>query len=223
MSLEKVAERAGIPAQDDAPRVARFAEQGIERGGAVARDQRFGPREDNVRDGVELEGGALQQGGQVLGCPREDVYGPFLEDSAGAGEAGDGMDAGVRGCGGDPLCRAGVVRTQHEHAGTHAGATYRRWRAQQIPHVSCLLHRRGPHQHHRPAALQRGLRVCFRHTVLDCQRAIRREGWYGAAQGKATVPRHPHPEAWARRGTALQGPPGNTVACDDRTGLSSRP
>src|SRR5439155_247966 len=43
----------------------------------------------------------------------------------------------------------------------------------QIPHT---LHRWQAHQHHRPAALQRDLRVCCRHTILGCQRAICRKG-----------------------------------------------
>src|SRR6058998_3732941 len=46
VSLEKVAEQGGIPAQHDAVSVAGFAEDGVERGGAVTLHQGFGPRND---------------------------------------------------------------------------------------------------------------------------------------------------------------------------------
>ena len=130
MSLEKVAEQGGIPAQHDAVSVAGFAEDCVERRGAVTLHQDFGPRNDNARDSVELEHGALQQGGQVLDRPGEDVDGTFLEDPAGAGEAGDGMDGALARCRGDPVHRACVVRAHHEHAWTDPGATPRGWRAQ---------------------------------------------------------------------------------------------
>ena len=81
VSLEEVAEQGGIPAQHDALSLAGFAEQRVERRGAVAIHQGFGPREHDVCDGRELEGSALQQRRQVLHRPGEDIHGAFLEDA----------------------------------------------------------------------------------------------------------------------------------------------
>src|SRR5256886_10227118 len=117
VSLEKVAEQGGVPAQHDAVSVAGFAEGGVERGGAVAIYQGFGPREDDVCDGRKLECGALQQRGQVLGRPGENVDGALLEDALRAGEAGDGVDAAVARRGGRPFCPAPVVGADDEHGG----------------------------------------------------------------------------------------------------------
>src|SRR5256885_7345550 len=114
VSLEKVAEQGGVPAQHDAVSVAGFAEDGVERGGAVAVHQGFGPREDDVCDGRKLERGALQQRGQVLGRPGENVDGALLEDAPRAGEAGDGVDAAVAPRRGPPLCPAPVVGADDE-------------------------------------------------------------------------------------------------------------
>src|SRR5439155_5470117 len=149
------------------------------------------PCEDHARDRVEFERGTLQQRGQVLRRPGEDVDGALLEDAAGAGEAGDGVDGAVAGRRGHPFRRAPVVRTDNEHGRTRPGTPPLRRGSNELPQVSRLLHRRRPYQHYRPAALQRGLRVCCRHALLGCQRATEREGWYPAARGKATVPRIP--------------------------------
>ena len=59
----------------------------------------------------------------LAGAPKD--LAALLEDPAGAGEAGDGVDRAVARRRGDPLCRAGVVRTQHEHAWADPGATPR--------------------------------------------------------------------------------------------------
>lgn len=166
VALEKIAELGGVPAQDDAAGVARLREQAVECGAVLARDGRLGPGENERLNGFELQSGAGNEGGEILDRAREDLRRLFLEESRGAGESGDGMQAPPRRRGRGPLGRPGGI-SAHNHGG----------RGHERPQLPRLLHGGRRHQHHAATALQRGLRFTqTRHTDLGCQRAKRTAG-----------------------------------------------
>ena len=74
MPFEKVCESRRIPAQDDAPCIGRFGEQRVE-----LAPETFGPADDERCEGVQLEGRASDQCGEVGGRAGEEADPPFLK------------------------------------------------------------------------------------------------------------------------------------------------
>src|SRR5207245_1003960 len=79
--LQEVGQHGGVPAQHDAVRSARVAQQAVERGRLLARGEQLGPRDDDGGDGVQLDGGARDQRGNVFHRAGENGDAALLEDA----------------------------------------------------------------------------------------------------------------------------------------------
>src|SRR4029077_8263955 len=184
--LQEVGEPGGLPAQHDATRIWKLREHSVERRRAVTCDDRLGPGDHDGRHLLELQGGALHERGEVVHFAGENVNEALSEDLSTTGQTGDGVSAHLRRCCGGPLGGGGVVGAHDERARGSPRASPRGYGTQQFPEVPALRYGWRLHQHHRPAALERGLCISYRHTILDCQRANGR-GWYVLGTGKATA------------------------------------
>ena len=96
-------------------RSARVAQQAVERGRLLARGEQLGPRDDDGGDGVQLDGGARDQRGNVFHRAGENGDAALLEDAGGAGESGDGVNTKLRRSGGGPLRGGHVIGAQNQH------------------------------------------------------------------------------------------------------------
>ena len=132
MPLEKIGQQCGIPAEYQTTGLARLTQQGVECGGALSGDDRFGPRHYERRDLVELERRTLDQRGHVLCRPGQDLQGALLHTACAAGQPGDGVDAESGGGDGGPRGSGRVVGADDEHGWTDPGAAPR-GRIKQIP------------------------------------------------------------------------------------------
>ena len=183
VALEEVTKRGGVPAQHDAVRLARFAEQGVECGLVLARRELLRPREDDRGNGAEFQRRACDERGEVFHRAGEERDGAGFEEPGRAGEPRDGVDPnGIR-CRGHPLCGGHVIRTDDKGGrggtggrGGSAGLRIGGWRREKLPELARLLGRGRRHQYHVPAARERSLHLVQRHTVLDYQGAGVRKG-----------------------------------------------
>jgi len=178
-----MSQHRGVPAQHDAVRIARIAQQPVERGRLLARGEQFGPRDDDGGDGVQLDRGARDQRGNVFHRAGQNRYAALLEDAGGAGESGDGVNTNPRRSGGGPLRGGHIIGAQNQYGYPDPGAMPRDRRFHELPHDPRMLHGRRCHQYDMPPPLQG--RLCFvqRHTILGCQRARK---WYLPGNRKAT-------------------------------------